>query len=300
MVVARIQPGIDICPGRPFLKWAGGKGQLLEQFDALFPSPENVNRYFEPFLGSGAVFFHLMNQQRIAGIPVFLSDINGTLMDLWMHLRDEPSAVIQQLRKLQLAYDPQVPEIYYTNRERFNALGAVSSIEKSALFIALNRTCFNGLYRENSKGHFNVPVGRYANPRILDEENLWAVHQTLQGIDLQNRPYVDVLHTAQKGDFVYFDPPYYPRNKTSQFAQYSRDGFRAQDHETLTALFIELTRRGVHCMLSNSDAPFVIDLFKEAQSVCPTVQIHKVQARRTINSKATNRQAIFEVVVTNY
>ena len=300
MVVARVQPSIAEIPARPFLKWAGGKGQLLEQFQKLFPHPDEIGRYWEPFLGSGAVFFHLQNREIIQGKPVFLSDINGTLMDLWLHLRDQPQKVIQELRKLQLKYDPRNAETYYVNRTRYNELGDVSSIEKSALFIALNRTCFNGLYRENSKGEFNVPVGRYANPRILDEANLWAVSEVLCGVRLECRPYVDVLNGAKKGDFVYFDPPYYPRNKTSAFAQYSRDGFRATDHEMLTALFIDLTKKGVKCMLSNSDAPFVVSLFEEAKEICPEVQIHKVKARRNINSKASSRRAIHEVVVTNY
>jgi len=300
MVVARVQPGIGEIPARPFLKWAGGKGQLLSQFDKLFPNPNSIKRYWEPFLGSGAVFFHLLNQEMIQGKPVFLSDINTTLMDLWLHLRDEPQRVIQQLRKLQLAYNPRDPDTYYANRSRYNELGDTTSIEKSALLITLNRTCFNGLYRENSRGEFNVPVGRYANPRILDEENLWSVSHSLQRVQLETRPYVDVLHGARKGDFVYFDPPYYPRNKTSAFAQYSRDGFRAEDHETLTSLFIELTRKGVKCMLSNSDAPFVTGLFEEAKELCPEVNIHKVKARRNINSKASSRRAIYEVVVTNY
>ena len=300
MVVARIHPGIAETPARPFLKWAGGKGQLLEQFDALFPRANAFERYWEPFLGSGAVYFHLRDRGMLKGKSVFLSDINTALMDLWLHLQDEPQKVIHELKKLQLAYDPRKPEIYYRNRERFNGIGREESVEKSALLIALNRTCFNGLYRENSKGEFNVPVGRYTNPRILDEENLWAVHQALQQVSLENRPYVDVYEGAKEGDFVYFDPPYYPRNKTSQFAQYARDGFRAEDHETLTGLFIELTRRGVHCMLSNSDAPFVVSLFEEARTVCPEVRIHKVLARRNINSKAGSRRAIHEVVVTNY
>lgn len=300
MVVARVQPNIEEFPAKPFLKWAGGKGQLLDQFQKLFPKPETIQRYREPFLGSGAVFFHLKNRNLIPASEIVLSDINSTLMDLWKGLRDHPEKIIHELRKIQLAYDPQNSETYYVNRERYNALGDISSPEKSALMVALNRTCFNGLYRENSKGYFNVPVGRYANPRILNEKNIWAVSETLQGIQLESRPYLDVLHGAQEGDFVYFDPPYYPRNKTSQFANYSRDGFRAEDHEMLTALFIDLTRRGVRCMLSNSDAPFVVGLFEEAKSICDVVKIHKVLARRNINSKAGSRRAIHEVVVTNY
>ena len=140
MVVVRVQPSITEMPARPFLKWAGGKGQLLEQFQRLFPNPDEIGRYWEPFLGSGAVFFHLRNRGIVKGKPVFLSDINGTLMDLWLDLRDQPQRVIQELRKLQLKYDPRNSETYYANRTRYNELGDDSSIEKSALFIALNRT----------------------------------------------------------------------------------------------------------------------------------------------------------------
>ena len=285
---------------RPFLKWAGGKGQLLRQFESLFPKPSAIRRYFEPFSGSGAVYLYLYNQGRVQSKDAHLWDLNPTLINAWRWIRDDPMKVEEILRRLDQEYDPDNPETYYVNRERFNSLRGSNSVESAALLICLNHTCFNGLYRENRKGVFNVPIGRYRNPKILNAENLWAVSCALRETSLECRSFQHILQEAKPGDFVYFDPPYEPLNKTSQFTDYSKDGFNADDQRLLAAVFEELTRRKVRCMLSNSTAPLITELYGDLSKRHKRISLHRVIARRSINSKATNRSPVEEIVVKNF
>jgi DNA adenine methylase len=300
MALQRIQEIRPLIPARAFLKWAGGKGQLLKQLEPLFPAAADIRRYHEPFLGSAAVYLYLFNEGWIQPSQACLQDLNPALICAWSSIRDEPQALIDRLQILENAYDPGDPATYYVNRERFNALRGVQSLEAASLLIALNRTCFNGLYRVNSSGKFNVPVGRYSNPRILDEANVWAVHAALQGTVLEHTGFSATLEAAASGDFVYFDPPYEPLSRTSTFRNYSKEGF-SQDHQReLAEIFEALTEKGVKCMLSNSVAPFILELYEALEKKHPNIVLHRVQARRSISAAAGSRAAVDELVITNY
>lgn len=263
---------------RPFLKWAGGKGQLLEQYAPLFP--KRYKRYLEPFLGGGAVFFHLRPPRAV------LSDNNAELVDCFRAVREEVRAVIAALR------------LHRYDRDHFYAVRALDPqtltlAERAARTIFLNRTCFNGLYRVNAQGRFNVPFGRYANPKILDAENLRACSRALRRARIECAPFQRVLEKARRGDFVYFDPPYHPRSKTSYFTAYAPGGFTADDQRDLARVYATLDRRGVLVMLSNSDTPLIRELYRGFRIV-------EVRAARSINSKGEARGAITELVVLNY
>jgi DNA adenine methylase len=262
----------------PFLKWAGGKGQLLGQYAPLFP--KRYKRYLEPFLGGGAVFFHLRPPHAV------LSDGNAELIDCYRAVREEVRALIAALR------------LHHYERDHFYAVRALevenlTLAERAARTIFLNRTCFNGLYRVNSKGRFNVPFGRYASPTIVDAPNLRACSRALRPARVECAPFQAVLGEARRGDFVYFDPPYHPRSKTSQFTGYAPGGFTAEHQRELARAFAALDRRGVLLMLSNSDTPLIRELYQGFRIV-------EVQATRSINSKAGRRGAITELVVLNY
>ncbi len=269
---------------RPFLKWAGGKTQLLQQYQPLFP-PQFKN-YYEPFLGGGAVFFYLF-QEHSSGFKAVLSDVNEELINMYRCVQTDVEALIKELESHHRKHNP---EYYYKIRAKKNR----KPVKKAARIIYLNKTCFNGLYRENSKGEFNVPIGRYKNPTICNAELLRADSQALQWVKLEVRDFDKVLEEAKTDqDFVYFDPPYYPLSNTSQFTSYSRYNFKEEDQFRLRDVFAELASRGVKVMLSNSDCPFIRELYQE-------FPIHEVSAARSINSKGTHRGKISEVVVTSY
>jgi DNA adenine methylase len=280
-------PRFDDAALQPFLKWAGGKQSLFSQLEPHFPA--RWNRYFEPFLGGGAVFLRLRpNRAR-------LSDINPRLIDCYRAIRDDVDEVIGALEGLRATHSH---EQYYAARERMNrgedATGApLTRVERAALQVYLNKTCYNGLYRENSRGHFNVPIGSYTNPSIFDEDNLRAVSQSLRGADIACEPFESILDSAQRGDFVYLDPPYAPLSTTSSFTAYSKHGFDDADQKRLSEVCRELDRRGCFFLQSNSDAPRILDLYRG-------FAIDRVRARRNINSKARRRGPIDELVISNY
>jgi DNA adenine methylase len=264
---------------RPFLKWAGGKSQLLAQYKAHFPL--EFDRYYEPFLGGGAVFFHLRPPQAM------LSDINPELVNVYQCVRDQVEAIAARLE----AHQQQHGKAYYY-QVRSQHQG--SAIERAARLIYLNKTCFNGLYRENSRGEFNVPMGRYKNPRIYDPDLLQAASAVLQATEIKVRSFEVVLQEAQTSrDFVYFDPPYYPLNATSNFTAYSRYTFGQAEQIRLQQAFQHLAERGVNVMLSNSDCAFIHDLY---QNYC----IHRITAPRAINSNPQKRGKITELLITSY
>jgi DNA adenine methylase len=262
----------------PFLKWVGGKRGLMPQLESLFP--RRFERYFEPFVGGGAVFFHLAPE------VAYLADDNAELMNAYRVVRDDVERLIAHL-----ATHRNDEEYYYALRA--TDPDALDPIERASRLIYLNRTCFNGLYRVNSKGEFNVPYGKYKNPNITNELGLRAASDALQGARLATQPYMAVLEEARPGDFIYFDPPYHPLNATSNFTSYTAGQFTARDQEDLAKTFIELANRGCKVMLSNSDVPFIHDLYA-------AFHIEKVMAPRLVNRDATKRGPVSELVIRNY
>lgn len=273
-------------PAQPFLKWAGGKGQLLAQYEAFFPTTPG-GTYFEPFVGSGAVFFHL--QPRGLFERYVLSDSNAELVNLFRIVRDQPDALLEHLRQ---HAERHSAEYYYAVRacDRSPDWSATPAPERAARMLYLNRTCYNGLWRVNSRGHFNVPLGRYRNPDIYRPERIRAASQALQAAEIEVRRFDAVLDHAQAGDFVYFDPPYVPVSDTANFTSYEVEVFGETEQRRLAEVFAVLAARGCRVMLSNSDTPLVHDLYAG-------FRIERVLARRAINSKAGRRGPVYEVVV---
>jgi DNA adenine methylase len=263
---------------RPFLKWAGGKSRLIAQYQPYLPT--NVRTYYEPFLGGGALFFHLKPQRAI------LSDINPELVNVYACVRDCVETVIAKLEH-HAAHHSQT--YYYQVRSS----EPHASAEKAARLIYLNKTCFNGLYRVNRQGQFNVPMGRYKNPKICDPALLRAASTALQKATLTEQTFDQILtQLPSEQDFVYFDPPYHPLSDTSNFTAYSRSAFGEAEQIRLRDTFAKLSEQGTKVALSNSDCPFVRDLYQG-------FQIHTITATRAINSQPTKRGKITEVLITS-
>ncbi len=273
---------VFVADAAPFLKWAGGKSRLLSQYQPYLPPREAIRRYYEPFIGSAALYFHLQ--------PPYaqLSDANWKLVETYEVVRD-------QLVELIAALQPHRNEKAYYYRIRRQDLRKLTPVQRAARLIYMNKTCYNGLYRENRRGQFNVPFGRYKRPKICDVERLQAASCALQGVELCHGDFAGAVQAAGEGDFVYFDPPYVPLNVTSSFTSYSRLGFDEQDHRRLARVFHELTARGCRVMLSNSSAPLVYELYSDRG-----YHIETVQARRNINSKAHKRGPVTELLIMNY
>jgi DNA adenine methylase len=272
---------------RPFIKWAGGKTQLISQYADYFPN-QYLN-YYEPFVGGGAIFFHLQPARAL------LIDVNLELVNVYRCVRDRVEDLIECLEQ---HHERHSPEHYYQVRSQL----AVSddwfeegaNVGRAARLIYLNKTCFNGLYRENSKGHFNVPLGSYKKPAIYDPEVLRADAIALQFAEIEPGSFEQILDYARSPeDFVYFDPPYYPLSPTSSFTAYNRYSFNQDKQIRLRDILAELSDRGVKVMLSNSDCEFVRDLYKD-------FKIHTIYATRNINCNAEKRGKITEVLVTTY
>lgn len=273
---------------KPFVKWTGGKRQLLKQFrnNNIYPPLEfdlQNNTYFEPFVGGGAVFFDLLPEN------AYLSDLNKELVITYNVIKNEVEKLIDSLKKHQNTKE-------YFLEIRAKIANDMTNLEIASRFIYLNKTAFNGMYRVNKSGNFNVPYGKYSNPTICDEENLRRVSKNLKNVTIAHSDYKIVLKKAKKGDFIYFDPPYYPINKTSSFTSYTSEEFLEKEQIELRDTFKKLHLRGCYVMLSNSDTPFVDGIYKEIKDVT----INKIQASRVINSDATKRGKISEIVVTNY
>lgn len=269
------RPGIA---AGPFLKWAGGKGQLLEQYSPLFPTAWRT--YFEPFLGGGAVFFHLTPNTAV------LSDINEDLINAYVVVRDRVDELVAALR------------VHHNERDYFYAVRArkpetLTPVERAARLIFLNRTCFNGLYRVNKKGQFNVPFGRYSNPTICDEAKLRAASLALTGAEIRAADFEAALEGAGAGDFAYLDPPYNPISTTSSFTSYAQEGFGEGEQHRLASVYKRLDIHGVRLMLSNSASSLVRGLYAG-------FRIIEVTAKRAINAKADRRGPITELLILNY
>tara|TARA_B100001750_G_scaffold209536_1_gene189501 strand:- start:2613 stop:3443 length:831 start_codon:yes stop_codon:yes gene_type:complete len=269
---------------KPFLKWAGGKTNLLGQYEPLFP--EWSGDYFEPFIGSGAVFFYL--SARPEERNYYLSDLNREIVDAFCAVRDDVEGVIKLLAKHQQLHSKD-----YFYQVRGLVPQNLSALEKAARTIYLNKTCFNGLYRVNKKGEFNVPMGNYKKPSILQIETLKAASRALSPADLSTGHYSVLVDKAQAGDFIYLDPPYHPLSKTAMFTNYVAQAFGEKDQMELAEVVTALSKKGCLVMESNSNTDFIKDLYKG-------FKIQEVWARRSINREKSKRGAITELVVTNF
>lgn len=265
---------------RPIIKWAGGKWHLMPALSRFFPPVHPSRRYFEPFIGGAAVFLRLQHPRAA------LSDTNADLIDMYAVVRDHVDELIAALR-------PHVNDRDHFYRVRAQDPASLTPIERAARLIYLNKTCYNGLYRVNRSGQFNVPFGRYSSPAICDVVNLRAASAVLQRAELMVGDYETILRAAQPGDFIYFDPPYHPISKTASFTSYTRTPFGAEEQARLARTFAHLHEIGCYVMQSNSDTPLIRDLYAP-------FRIATIQALRSINSKATRRGPVTELVIMNY
>ena len=267
---------------KPFLKWAGGKTQLLPELTKRLPT--SFNRYFEPFLGSGALFFELKPEKAV------LSDVNEELVNCYHVVKEHVNELIEDLSKhvYQKEYFYQLRDI-----DREPVYDNWGKIQRASRFLYLNKTCFNGLFRVNSKGHFNVPFGAYKNPKICDKSILLSCSEVLKNKLIVQSSFNKVLDLAEKGDFVYFDPPYMPVSKTASFTSYTKYGFAEKEQIELKKVCCELDRKGVNFLLSNSSNEFILGLYED-------FHVSVVKASRAINSKASKRGKIREIIVSNY
>lgn len=272
---------------QPFLKWAGGKRQLLPEIRKYIP--QSFSHYYEPFIGAGAVLFDIQPSQAT------INDVNSELMNIYEVIRDDVDELLKDLRK-----HVNEPDYFYEIRalDRTEDYASLTSVERASRLIYLNKTCYNGLFRVNSKGQFNVPFGKYNAPNIINEGVLREVSDYLKRSEIQmlNIDFAEAVQGAKEGDFIYFDPPYDPVSETSSFTSYSNDGFSRSDQERLRNLFVELHERGCYVLLSNSDTPFIRELY---ENIHADIRVVSVQATRAINSQASKRGKIGEVLVTN-
>lgn len=275
---------------KPFLKWAGGKRQLLPEILKHLPKNIGKTTYFEPFLGGGALLFELQPKQAI------VNDSNRELINCYRVIKDDVEELIEIL-KIHKAKNSKEYFDYLRGIDRSKEYSKFSKAEKAARIIYLNKTCYNGLFRVNSKGYFNVPFGSYKNPNILDDAVLRGVNDYFNQntVTFLNRDFAEAVKDAKKGDFIYFDPPYDPVSNTASFTGYDINGFNQNEQKRLKQVVDELTEKGCHVMLSNSATQFILDLYKDYKN---TTKI--VSATRSINSNALKRGKINEVLVLNY
>lgn len=302
----------EVCtPVRPILKWAGGKRQLLPELRPFYP--RRFSRYFEPFLGSAAVFLDLHNNGLLGRGEVRLSDINADVIGCYRIVRDAPRAVVSALRDLEASYRSGGAAHFYDVRDQaFNpARRAIRNSSDplggytpalAAMLIFLNRTGYNGLFRVNARGEYNVPAGRYGNPVICDEENLyaWSAALSRRGVSLEVSTFDAALEEAGQDDFVYLDPPYAPLSVTARFTSYTAGGFDAGQQKALQRTVIALAARGASVLLSNSAAPQIRQLYTgRGAARLAGLRATTVAARRAINSRAANRGPVREYLITN-
>lgn len=299
---------------KPFLKWAGGKSQLLSQFEDLYPTElkqGQIERYIEPFIGGGAVFFEIAHKYKIGS--AYLYDVNSELILAYRVVQKDLGKLIEQLGEISQSYkaltESERKRFYYEIRKRYNLQRlqidyqrySANWISRVAMLIFLNRTCFNGLFRLNSKGEFNVPHGRYKNPRILDEENLMTISKLLQIAEIETGDFEMCKKAIMPASFIYFDPPYRPLSKTANFTSYSTFGFDDQQQIRLAKFFRYLHENyDVKMMLSNSDPTNEHPEDNFFEGLYKGFYIRKVFANRMINSKPDGRGRINELVITNY
>lgn len=271
---------------RPLLKWAGGKRQIVRHL--ISKLPEKFSVYYEPFFGAGALFLELYNRGLLK--KAVISDLNKELIALYTLVRDRCSGIIEELENIRFTNNK---DDYYRARDLFNSMESDHNPEKAALMIYLNRHAYNGLYRVNSSGKFNVPFGRYAHPSLPTPDDIISFSKALSNVKIINKDFETAVSDATVSDFVYFDPPYAPLSRSSDFSAYSSLGFSLDEQKRLSRVFEELSSRGVMIMESNSATPFIKDLYRD-------YPLSVVQARRNINSKSNGRGKISELIITNY
>ncbi len=297
-----IQIREDAFRPRPFLKWAGGKSRLIPQLEPFFPKRRMV--YFEPFIGGGAVFLHLAAKGLIK--KAFLNDLNSDLAGLYSVIKNTPDVFIEQCLALSDEYlalsDVERAEYYYNKRRQYNKGAWTNPVTRAAATVFLNKTCFNGLFRVNSKGEFNVPAGKYKSPTIIEPENIYAVCRALNETEAEITcaDFSDVLENASNGDFVYYDPPYRPLNRTACFTTYAAGGFDDSEQARLASCFRKLSAKGTAQMLSNSDPKNADPSDGFFEELYDGFRIRKVRASRNINSSADKRGSISELLIMNY
>jgi len=292
---------------KPFLKWAGGKGQLLEKFSSFYPQEligGGVTTYIEPFVGGGAVLFDVLQKFSIERAVII--DTNKELINCYRCIKEDVGQLISKLKTLQREYNDLDlggrGDLFSTVRMRYNrtVLNGKHDYNKAADFIFLNKTCFNGLYRVNSKGEFNVPFGKYKTPNICDEDNLISIHKLLQKVIILSGDYNKCGEYACGNTFIYFDPPYRPITATQSFVGYSQNGFNDENQKELASVVKEMSARGCNILLSNSDpknADINDNFFDNLYS---DFYISRIMARRIINCQADKRGNITEIIVANY
>ncbi|MFW6008038.1 MAG: DNA adenine methylase [archaeon] len=269
----------------PILKWAGGKRQLLEEILDVFPSDYDERVFHEPMIGGGAITFNI-NPKKGS-----INDINSKLINFYKIVKNYPQELIEENKS-----HKNNEEYYYNFRNKFNKSimnDNMNKIRKASLFLYFNRTCYNGLWRENSEGLFNVPFGEYSNPNFVKKENIQKVSKILQNLEIYNKDFEYILNVVEEDDLVYFDPPYLPISDTEDFTKYSKDGFTWEDHKRLKEICKKLDDKGVLFVLSNSYTKPIIELYND-------FNINEVKAKRAINSDGENRGEVSEILVTNY
>ena len=271
---------------KPFVKWAGGKNGLINSLISFIP--KNFNSYFEPFVGGGALFFYLKNLNILNSKKIYLNDKNAELINSYKQIKINPNKLLEELEILKNNHSK---EYFYKirNLDRDFDFYSLSEVFRAARFIYLNKTCFNGLCRYNAKGNFNTPMGSYKNPKIYDKDLIFSVHEVLKNVSITNKDFEVVSLKAKKGDFIYFDPPYYPINKTSSFVSYT-DNFSANEQIRLYKLFKMLDCEGIKVLQSNSNTDFIKELYKD-------FEIIEVISKRAINCKGDKRGKITELII---
>ncbi|MCL2575421.1 MAG: DNA adenine methylase [Defluviitaleaceae bacterium] len=296
----------EMQPAKPFVKWVGGKGQLLNEIRKKYPADlgGRVKKYAEPFVGGGAVLFDILNNYQLDA--VYIGDINKELIKTYQVIRDNVDSLIDILGEFQKEYNSSSEvkrrEIYYNKRSLYNMQKSASDDERvrlAALFIFLNRTCFNGLYRVNTKGDFNVPQGRYSNPCICDEKNLLAVSEKLRDVQIVCGDYSLSANFIDGDTFVYFDPPYRPLSTTANFTTYSQNGFGDDEQIKLAEFINDMSNRGAYVLASNSDPKNADENDNFFDELYSRHKILRVEASRAINSDSTKRGKIKELLITN-
>lgn len=288
---------------KPFVKWAGGKTQILGEIRKHYPA--RIEKYLEPFVGGGAVLFDVLQESRPE--KILINDINQNLVNAYIQIKSNVDGLCEKLNQLQNQYlsesDNEKKLFFYERRNEFNSLSSDSpqheKLEKTALFIFLNKTCFNGLYRVNKKGEFNVPFNNAKNPLICDEENLRACSELLQNVEITCGDYKNCADFCDEKTFVYLDPPYRPLTKTAAFTSYSENDFGDKEQIELEKFVAEISEKGAKVLLSNSDPKNVNEKDEFFDELYKDFDIERITAARMINSNAKKRGAVSELLITN-